>query len=182
MSSAVPVLIASYLEPEHVGAIAAVDDRLEVLYEPELLRRPRYPADHNGEPASRSAGQERRWQQLLARAEVLFDFDQTHRDDLPELAPNVRWIQATSAGIGQFLTAFSTSIATLVPARLLIGIGSATGSVTGPATQAYTQDVVGKFPEQSGLLLGLIQATGFLAFALGPALGGPRAKARKPVA
>jgi phosphoglycerate dehydrogenase-like enzyme len=38
---------------------------------------------------------------LLADAEVLFDFDWTHLEDLPEHAPAVRWIQATSAGIGQ---------------------------------------------------------------------------------
>lgn len=36
------------------------------------------------------------------------------------------------------------------------------------SAQAYTLDVVGKFPQHSGLLLGLLQAVGFLAFALGP--------------
>ena len=36
-----------------------------------------------------------------AQAEILFDFDQTHREDLPALAPMLKWIQATSAGIGQ---------------------------------------------------------------------------------
>jgi len=74
--------------------------------------------------------------------------------------------------IGQFWTAAATSVAPLVPARLLVGVGSATGSVTGPATTAYTQDVVGKYPQHSGLLLGALQAFGFLAFAIGPALGG----------
>jgi phosphoglycerate dehydrogenase-like enzyme len=34
---------------------------------------------------------------------VLFDFDETHREDLPELAPNVRWIQATASNIGKFV-------------------------------------------------------------------------------
>ena len=33
----------------------------------------------------------------------MFDFDYRHRPDLPDLAPNVRWIQSTSAGIGQFV-------------------------------------------------------------------------------
>ena len=37
---------------------------------------------------------------------------------------------------------------------------------------AYTMDVVGKYPEQAGLLNGIIQAFGFLAFACGPAIGG----------
>ena len=97
------MLIASYLEPEFVEQLRAVDDRLTVIYEPELLRPPRYAADHVGKPVERSAAQEAEWQALLAKADILFDFDHTHREDLPELAPKVRWIQATSAGIGQFV-------------------------------------------------------------------------------
>lgn len=97
------VLIASYLEPEHVDRIRSVDERLRVVYEPDLLRPPRYPADHTGGPFERTPGQEAAWRRRLAEADVLFDFDQTHREDLPDLAPNVRWIQATSAGIGQFV-------------------------------------------------------------------------------
>ncbi|MFQ5704222.1 MAG: D-2-hydroxyacid dehydrogenase [Gemmatimonadales bacterium] len=97
------VLISSYIEPEHVDRIRAVDNRLNVLYEPELLPPPRYAADHTGKSVDRSADQDARWRKLLGEAEILFDFDHTHREDLPELAPNVRWIQATSAGIGQFV-------------------------------------------------------------------------------
>ena len=70
---------------------------------------------------------------------------------------------------GQLCTAAATSLWQLVPARLLVGIGSATSWTS---TQAYTMDVVGKYPQHSGLLLGLIQAIGFLAFATGPAVGG----------
>ncbi len=97
------VLIASYLEPHHVDRIRQVDSRLRVIYEPALLRPPRYPADHTGSPVERTPEEEAEWRRLLAAAEILFDFDQTHREDLPDLAPNVRWIQATSAGIGQFV-------------------------------------------------------------------------------
>lgn len=97
------VLIASYLEPEHVERIERVDDRLNVICEPDLLRPPRYAADHIGAARQRSPEQEDRWRQLLQEAEILFDFDRTHLDDLPELAPNIRWIQATSAGIGQLV-------------------------------------------------------------------------------
>lgn len=98
------VLICSYLEPENVERIRKTDSRLDVIYAPALLRPPRYPADHIGDPGFvRSPEQERRWQELLAQADILFDFDATHRADLPDLAPNVRWIQATSAGIGQFV-------------------------------------------------------------------------------
>ena len=97
------VLIASYLEPEHVEHIRKVDPRVDVVYEPGLLRRPRYAADHNGVAAPRTSEDEARWRLLLAKADVLFDFDYTNDADLPELAPRVRWIQASSAGIGQFV-------------------------------------------------------------------------------
>ena len=74
-------------------------------------------------------------------------------------------------GAGQFLTACSMSASQLVRARLVVGAGTAVGSVTGPATLAYTMDVVGKHPEHSGMLLGFLQSTGFLALAIGPAIG-----------
>lgn len=108
MSETTPVtlVVASYLEPELVERVRAVDPRLDVIYEPELLRPPRYPADHTGSPIQRSAGDESRWLDHLARADVLFDFDHTHVEDLPDLAPNVRWIQATSAGIGERVAAW----------------------------------------------------------------------------
>ena len=97
------ILIASYLEAEHVERIQAVDKSIVVNYEPELLRPPRYPADHNGSPITRTQEEELRWHNLLNKAEILFDFDHTHLTDLPDLAPNVKWIQATSAGIGQMV-------------------------------------------------------------------------------
>ncbi|HSG08965.1 MAG TPA: D-2-hydroxyacid dehydrogenase [Longimicrobiales bacterium] len=97
------ILIASWLEPEHVARIRAAATHAEVIHEPDLLRPPRYAADHKGEDVTRTPEQEARWRELLGRATILFDFDMTHVGDLPELAPNVRWIQATSAGIGQFV-------------------------------------------------------------------------------
>ncbi|MFN8485332.1 MAG: D-2-hydroxyacid dehydrogenase [Anaerolineae bacterium] len=103
MPESLVVLIASYLEPEYVEQIRAVDPRIEVLYEPSLLAAPRYVADHGGGPLTRSAEQEARWSALLARANVLFDFDRTHLGDLPTAAPRLRWVQATSAGIGQMV-------------------------------------------------------------------------------
>ncbi|NNF26743.1 MAG: hypothetical protein HKN73_05970 [Gemmatimonadetes bacterium] len=97
------VLIASWIEEDLVDRIRGVSESLAVVYEPELLRPPRYPADHKGSPRNRSESEERRWREHLSAATILFDFDQTHLDDLPELAPHVRWIQATSSGIGQFV-------------------------------------------------------------------------------
>jgi glyoxylate/hydroxypyruvate reductase A len=101
-SAPLTVLIASYLEPEHVERIRAAVPNVEVVYEPSLLPPPRYPADHYN-TLERAPADERRWRDLLARADVLFDFDHAHLADLPAVAPRVRWVQATSAGIGQLL-------------------------------------------------------------------------------
>ena len=97
------ILVTSWIEPDLVEKIRAAAPDAEVVYEPGLLRPPRYPADHSGRPVPRTEEQEVAWRALLARATILFDFDPTHREDLPELAPRVRWIQATSAGIGQMV-------------------------------------------------------------------------------
>jgi glyoxylate/hydroxypyruvate reductase A len=97
------VLITSYLEPEHVVRIRAAADPVPVIYEPTLIPAPRYASDHLGHPLERTPHEEEHWRELLGRATILFDFDATHRSDLPRLAPRVRWVQATSAGIGQFV-------------------------------------------------------------------------------
>ncbi|MBK9125781.1 MAG: D-2-hydroxyacid dehydrogenase [Chloroflexi bacterium] len=102
MTAPLNVLIASYIEPELVDQIRARFPQIEVVYRPDLLGAPRYVADHTARP-HRTDAQEAEWQALLANADVLLDFDFTHLDDLPELAPKLKWIQASSAGIGQFV-------------------------------------------------------------------------------
>lgn len=95
------IAIASYLEPEHVERIAAVSDRLRIEYHPELLAPPRFRGDHTGRPDfRRTAEQERRFRYVLASAEIHYDFDRSLMSELPTLAPDLRWIQATSSGIG----------------------------------------------------------------------------------
>ncbi|HSH81243.1 MAG TPA: hypothetical protein VLA19_22145 [Herpetosiphonaceae bacterium] len=96
--TAVTVLIGSPLEAEYAGMIRQVDPRVELLYRPDLLGRPRYHADHYALP-DRSPEQEAEWRGLLARAEVMFDFDPTHMEDLLQLAPRLRWVQSTSSGM-----------------------------------------------------------------------------------
>jgi glyoxylate/hydroxypyruvate reductase len=97
------ILITSYLEQDHVEKIRLIDSNIEVIYEPSLIAKPRYLADHKGGAFKRTPAQETQWQKLLARADILFDFDQTHLNDLPELAPQVKWVQSTSSGIGRFI-------------------------------------------------------------------------------
>jgi len=96
------VLIASFLEPEYAAQIGMVDG-VRLTYVPDLLPTPRYLCDHVGRPLRRGPEDEARWRSLLAEAEVLFDVDYTNLAELRSLIPRVRWIQATSTGIGQLL-------------------------------------------------------------------------------
>lgn len=103
VSSRLGVLIATYLEPDLVERIAAADPRLDVHYAPDLLPVPRFVSDHTGTPRAFTAAQQTRWEELLAAAEVSFDFDWQAPAELPRRAPKLRWVQATSAGIGAFV-------------------------------------------------------------------------------
>jgi glyoxylate/hydroxypyruvate reductase len=103
MPDAVCVLIASPLEPELVARIAAADPRVSVLYAPDLLPEPRYPADHAGTPRSLSAADLDRWSRLRTQADISFDFDWQDPAGIPRNCPRLRWVQGTSAGIGGFL-------------------------------------------------------------------------------
>ena len=96
------LLLASYLEPEHVERVRQVSSNIEVIYRPDLVAVPRYAADHHN-TVNRTLEQEIEWQELLARADILFDFDASHREDLPDLAPRLRWVQSANAGIGQYV-------------------------------------------------------------------------------
>jgi phosphoglycerate dehydrogenase-like enzyme len=96
----VRVLIASPLEAELVERLQTLDARLDVTYRGDLLGTPRYHADHYP-PIERSPSQAAQWSDLLAQAEVLFDVDQPSAGpDFLARAPWVRWIQASSSGVG----------------------------------------------------------------------------------
>ncbi|MBA3451272.1 MAG: D-2-hydroxyacid dehydrogenase [Chloroflexia bacterium] len=94
-------MITSPLEAEHAERIAsAFADRVDVTYRPDLMPALRYRGDH-GDPAwRRTPEQEREWHELLRRAEILLDFPQNESIPLLELAPRLRWVQTTSAGVG----------------------------------------------------------------------------------
>jgi phosphoglycerate dehydrogenase-like enzyme len=101
VSDRVVVMVTSPLESEHVERIArAFPDRVKVIFRPDLMPEPRYVADH-GDPAWRlNPSQEREWHRLLSQAEVLLDFPHHETRPLLELAPKLRWVQTTSAGVG----------------------------------------------------------------------------------
>jgi glyoxylate/hydroxypyruvate reductase A len=102
--SPLKVLIASPLEPEQAERIAAAaPGRIEVIYAPDLLPVPRYVGDHEGRPRPLTPDQRERWLAHLREADILFDFDWLAPERLVEHAPRLRWVQATSAGIGERL-------------------------------------------------------------------------------
>ena len=96
------VVVASFFEEEFVRRFREVDDRLEVLYRPGLVPPPRWEGDHNGpEVWERTPEAEREFLDMLAEAEVLYDFPRGHVGDLLEVAPKLRWVQGSMAGAGE---------------------------------------------------------------------------------
>ncbi len=102
MTDPLRILVCSYLEGHLVDRIRA-EPGVEVLDAPELLPVPRYACDHHGGTPDLADADRSRWAGLLASADVCFDFDWEDPDRLHGRAPDLRWVQATSAGIGQFL-------------------------------------------------------------------------------
>lgn len=99
------VMIATPLEGEHAARIAsAYPDRVALTYRPDLMPPTLYRGDHDGDPAwTRTPEQEREWLDLLARADVLWDFPLASHPNLLAVTPRLRWVQTTSAGVGQLV-------------------------------------------------------------------------------
>lgn len=99
------LFITSPIEPEFVEQIRSVDpDRVTVQYEPDLYPPTRYVADHHGPSDFQfTPEQMERSLSLLREADFLLDFP----DRLPpgatvrDVAPKLKWVQTTSAGVGQ---------------------------------------------------------------------------------
>jgi len=142
------VLIATPLEAELVQRIERAEPRATVLFEPELLPPPRYPSDHAGVAGfERDEAGERRWRELLDRAEVLFGIPGESAEELARVVREhggVRWIQAMYAGAGQQVRA-----AGLTPEELeRVAVTSTSGVHAGPLAEfamlgllAFTKDL-----------------------------------------
>lgn len=107
------ILISTYLEPEFVDKIAAATV-CDVLYAPELLPAARYRNDHGGTRPTLTPGQDQQWSDLLAQADIAFDFDWRAPADLLSSAPELCWVQATSAGIGGFVQRYQLDAGGLI--------------------------------------------------------------------
>jgi phosphoglycerate dehydrogenase-like enzyme len=99
------IFITSPLEPENVERIRQLaPDRLDVIYEPDLLPQTRYVADHVGNPPNRSPDQQKRWVDELSKADIFWDLPR--KGEEIAVAKRLKWIQTTSTGVGQSVKAF----------------------------------------------------------------------------
>ena len=97
------VLITTFIEVEYVEIIKNIDPRINVIYRPDIINIPRFPSDHTGIVQEKDKKKIIEWNNYLNDADILFDFDRSIDPNLDQYAPNVKWIQATSAGIGNYL-------------------------------------------------------------------------------
>ena len=87
----VRVVIAAPLAPELCDRIAAVDPRVEVVVDQELLPPMRHAADFSGDPAwSRTPEQQARYDAMLDEAEVLYG--------IPDVKPAAQGFQVAEDG------------------------------------------------------------------------------------
>lgn len=126
------VFIASHMEETLARRIrAAAPAGIEVIHDGDLHAPPRYREDHVGRADfARTPEQEARWRAHLSRATILWDFPAKDAEGRPGIthAPNVRWVQTTSAGVGQM-------VARLGPLAADILVTTASGVHAGPLAE-----------------------------------------------
>ncbi|WP_040159560.1 D-2-hydroxyacid dehydrogenase [Nigerium massiliense] len=105
----VRVVVAAPLAPELVERIAAVDPRVDVVADQDLLPPMRHPADFDGDPSwSRTPEQEARFEQLIDTADVLYGIPDVTPSKLARTVaanPKLRWVQTMAAGGGSQVVA-----------------------------------------------------------------------------
>lgn len=127
----VPVVLTAPIGDELAGRIAAAyPDRIELHYRPELMPPARYIGDYHGDYHhwKQTPEQEAAWRGVLARAEVLFDFDDLIKEHPLSLSPNLRWVQTTSAGVGQLVRRLGMQETAVI-------VTTASGVHAGPLTE-----------------------------------------------
>lgn len=105
----VRVVVAAPLAPELCDRIAAVDPRVEVVVDQELLPPMRHPADFFGDPSfSRTSEQQARFDAMIDTAEVLYGIPDVQPPALARTVaanPGLRWVMTMAAGGGSQVVA-----------------------------------------------------------------------------
>ena len=98
----VRVVVAAPLAPDLCDRIAAVDPRVEVLVDQDLLPRMRHAADFSGDPDwTRTPEQQARYDAMLDQAEVLYGIPDVRPPALARTVaanPGLRWVMTMAAG------------------------------------------------------------------------------------
>ena len=94
------LLICSYMQEDLVDRLVREVPEVEVRYRPDLLPVPHFDCDHWGSARDLSPEQVDEWRTLLSTARIALDFDWLEPEKWRENSPNLRWIQATQAGVG----------------------------------------------------------------------------------
>ncbi|WAM19898.1 D-2-hydroxyacid dehydrogenase [Rhodococcus sp. JS3073] len=105
MSGRLRVVIASYLGEKHCARIEQIEPRVQVICDQSLLRPPRFPGDHRGDPTfARSAQQQARFLDLVDSADALYGLPDESPAGLRRTVdanPRLRWVHTTRAGGGE---------------------------------------------------------------------------------
>ena len=100
----VRVVVATPLAPELCDRVAAVDPRVDVVVDQELLPPMRHPADFAGDPSfSRTPEQQERFDAMVDSAEVLYGIPDVQPPALARTVaanPDLRWVMTMAAGGG----------------------------------------------------------------------------------
>ncbi|MDN3312097.1 D-2-hydroxyacid dehydrogenase [Microbacterium oryzae] len=101
---ALRVAVAAPLAEADAQRIVELEPRVELLHVPGLLPPMRFPADFSGDPAfSRSAAQQRAFEELLEGADALYGIPDVNPQLLASTIrsnPQLRWVQTMAAGGG----------------------------------------------------------------------------------
>jgi len=96
----VNVFVTVPMPDECVKLMTDVDPRVNVIFDKDLIPDQRYPADRRGQAMEWTPERDRKWNEYLKEADILFGFDYRHMDNLRDFAPKLKWVQGTSTGIG----------------------------------------------------------------------------------
>jgi phosphoglycerate dehydrogenase-like enzyme len=111
------IFLSTYFEPNEVARLKAETEKrgLTVFYHPEFLVPAKFPAEHVHN-INLTPEQEQIWLASLRKADILLDFDinTIRRWQSENLVPRLRWLQTTSAGVGQVINAVGLSQSDLI--------------------------------------------------------------------